>query len=134
MQRITISIDDDLLDTIDALARRRGYASRSEALRDIVREAITREPSAGGTEPCIATLSYIYEHETRELARRLTTAQHHHHDLSVATLHVHVSERDCLEVAVLKGDVEAVRHFADEVTTQRGVRLSNLYVMPTAGG
>ena len=104
MQRITMSIDDDLLDMIDRLSERRGYASRSEAIRDIAREAATREQAASDPgRPCFATLTYVYEHETRELARRLTTAQHHHHDLSVATLHVHVSERDCLEVVVLKG-------------------------------
>lgn len=132
MQRISISIDDDLLETIDRLSERRGYTSRSEALRDIVREAVTREQAAGaGETPCFATLSYVYEHETRDLAKRLTTAQHHHHDLSVATLHVHVNERDCLEVTVLKGSVQDVRLFADGVTTQRGVRLGSLNIMPT---
>ena len=93
---------------------------------------MTREQSAGdGDTSCVATLSYVYEHETRELARRLTTVQHHHHDLSVATLHIHVSESDCLEVVVLKGAVRDVQSFADGITTQRGVRLGNLHVMPT---
>ena len=132
MQRISISIDDELLDAIDRLSERRGYASRSEALRDIVRDSLMHEQAAGdGDAPCFATLSYVYEHETRDLARRLTSTQHHHHALSVTTLHVHVSERDCLEVAVLKGSVRDIRAFADAVTTQRGVRLDNLHIMPT---
>lgn len=132
MQRISISIDDELLEAIDSLSERRGYASRSEALRDILRESMMQEQAADdGDTPCFATLSYVYEHETRDLARRLTTAQHHHHDLSVTTLHVHVSERDCLEVAILKGSVREVRSFANGVTTQRGVRLDNLHIMPT---
>lgn len=130
MQRITISIDDDLLKTIDRLSEQRGYTSRSEALRDIVREAITREQVAGaGDAPCYAALSYVYEHETRDLARRLTTVQHHHHDLSVSTLHVHVGSRDCLEVAVLKGTVGEVKAFADGVISQRGVRHGNLHIV-----
>ncbi|WP_413990026.1 nickel-responsive transcriptional regulator NikR [Labrys okinawensis] len=134
MQRITISIDDDLLDTIDRLSARRGYASRSEALRDIVREAVTREQSAEAEDaPCLATLTYVYEHETRDLASRLTRAQHHRHDLSVATLHVHVDEHECLEVAVLKGSVREVTTFADGVTTQRGVRLGALQIVPAVG-
>ncbi|CAM5776325.1 Nickel-responsive regulator [Labrys miyagiensis] len=131
MQRITISIDDDLLETIDRLSTRRGYTSRSEALRDIVREAVTRGQSAEDDDAqCLATLSYVYEHEKRDLARRLTAAQHHKHDLSVATLHVHVDEHDCLEVAVLRGSVRDVTAFADGVTTQRGVRLGALHIIP----
>lgn len=131
MQRITITIDDDLLAVVDELAQRRGYGSRSEAIRDLVREASAREETAGsGEAPCIATLTYVYEHETRDLARRLTEAQHHHHDLSVSTLHVHMDHDDCLEVTVLKGPVGEVRAFADAVTTQRGVRFGKLHVIP----
>ncbi len=135
MQRITITIDDDLLETVDKMSERRGYTSRSEALRDIVREAVTREQAAGsGKTPCFATLSYIYEHEPRDLARRLTSAQHDHHDLSVSTIHVHVDDVDCLEVAVLKGTVQEVRSFAEGVISQRGVRLGSLHIMPTTQG
>ncbi|MGH6943315.1 MAG: nickel-responsive transcriptional regulator NikR [Geminicoccaceae bacterium] len=134
MRRITISIDDDLLTMIEDLSGRRGYASRSEALRDIVREAILREPSEpGDRSPCLATLTYVYEHEKRDLARRITHAQHDHHDLSVATLHVHLDRENCLEVAVLRGMMDAVRSFADAITTQRGVRYGRLHVLPVEG-
>lgn len=135
MQRITITIDDDLLETIDTISEQRGYASRSETLRDLVRDAVTREQAAVGNDTkCYATLTYVYEHETRDLSRRLTTTQHHHHDLSVSTLHVHVDRQDCLEVSVLKGTVEEVKSFADSVTTQRGVRFGNLHIIPSEHG
>jgi CopG family nickel-responsive transcriptional regulator len=133
MQRLSITIDDELLDAIDGLCERKGYSSRSEAFRDIVRDAVAREQQEVEADtPCFATLSYVYDHETRDLARRLTSAQHHRHDLSVTTLHLHVSERDCLEVVVLKGSIRDVRAFANSVTTQRGVRLANLYIIPTS--
>lgn len=132
MQRITITIDDDLLEIIDRLGERRGYASRSEALRDLVREAATREQAAiNDAMTCYATLSYVYEHGTRDLSRRLTTVQHDHHDLSISTLHIHVDGNDCLEVSVLKGSVGEVKSFADSVVTQRGVRFGNLHIIPS---
>lgn len=131
MQRITISIDDALLETVDRLGRQRGYQSRSEAMRDIVREAAVGDRAMmAGDAPCMATLTYVFEHETRDLARRLTLAQHDHHDLSVSTLHVHVDHRDCLEVMVLKGTVDQVRAFADALVTQRGVRHGSLHLIP----
>ncbi|MDE1992711.1 MAG: nickel-responsive transcriptional regulator NikR [Rhizobiaceae bacterium] len=132
MQRITITIDDDLLELIDKISDQRGYASRSETLRDLVRDAVTREQTAvNDATECYATLTYVYEHETRDLSRRLTTTQHHHHDLSVSTLHVHIDGHDCLEVSVLKGAVEEVKSFADSVITQRGVRFGNLHIIPS---
>lgn len=134
MQRITISIDDDLLAAIDRFSDRRGYASRSEALRDMVREAALREDVATDDDtPSIAALTYVYEHHTRDLARRLTESQHAHHDLSVACLHVHVDHQDCLEVAVLRGGARTIRRFADTVVTQRGVRHGHLQIIPLGG-
>lgn len=133
MQRVTISLDDELLDALDRLGARRGYASRSEALRDILREAVAKVEAEGETA-CVAALTYVYEHDKRDLARRLTTGQHDHHDLTVSTLHVHLDHRDCLEIAVLNGAVDEVRAFADSIVTQRGVRAGNLHIIPTRGG
>lgn len=131
MQRITITIEDELLAWVDGVMRRRGYASRSEALRDLVRESLGREAAAeDGAGPCVATLTYVYDHERRDLARRLTHVQHDHHDLNVATLHVHLGHDACLEVAVLRGTAAAVREMADVVVTQKGVRHGHLHVVP----
>lgn len=133
MQRVTLTIDDDLLAAIDAHGARHGYTSRSEAVRDMLRASLgdadtpVAEAQAGH---CHATLSYLYDHEKRELARRLTQVQHGHHDLAVASLHVHLDHDTCLEVAVLCGPTPDVKALADSVTTQRGVRYGHLHILP----
>jgi CopG family nickel-responsive transcriptional regulator len=66
----------------------------------------------------------------RELARRITTAHHDRHDLSIASMHVHLNHESCLEVSVLRGPLREVRGFADAVASQRGVRSANLHVIP----
>ncbi|MBJ3816091.1 nickel-responsive transcriptional regulator NikR [Shimwellia pseudoproteus] len=130
MQRITITLDDDLLDTLDGLSARRGYHNRSEALRDILRNTLAQEAVADNQQSGYAVLSYVYEHEKRDLASRLIQTQHSHHDLSVATLHVHINHDDCLEIAVLKGNMGDVQQFADDVIAQRGVRNGHLQCLP----
>ncbi|MBS7539079.1 nickel-responsive transcriptional regulator NikR [Ancylobacter lacus] len=136
MQRVTLTIDDALLEALDAHAARHGYANRSEALRDALRRALLApeapEAPAGaeGAARCYATLSYVYDHEKRELARRLTQVQHGHHDLAVASMHVHLDHDTCLEVAVLRGPAGALSRLADSVVTQRGVRHGHLHMLP----
>jgi CopG family nickel-responsive transcriptional regulator len=131
MQRITLSIDDELVAALDRHMKERRYASRSEALRDILRQVQARERvDCEGDGFCVATLAYVYDHATRDLGRRLTRAQHRHHDLQVATLHVHLDHASCLEVAVLRGPVGAVRSLADDTVSQRGVRHGELHVIP----
>jgi CopG family nickel-responsive transcriptional regulator len=135
MQRVTLSVDDDLLATLDRHMKKHRYASRSEALRDILREvaageALEAKPGAEEEGFCIATLAYVYDHGTRDLGRRLTQAQHRHHDLQVATLHVHLDHESCLEVSVLRGPVKDVRAMADDTVSQRGVRHGQLHLVP----
>lgn len=134
MQRVTMTIDDDLLKEIDAFCRRKGYQSRSEGLRDIVRSELTRASVfaaeiPGDDEICHATLTYVYNHETRALASRLTTNHHHHSNMSISTTHVHMDHDNCLEVSILRGPVGKLQAFADSVISQRGVRHGALHIM-----
>ncbi|MBR8304735.1 MULTISPECIES: nickel-responsive transcriptional regulator NikR [Burkholderia cepacia complex] len=132
MQRITITIDDDLLETVDAMVAQRGYTSRSEAFRDLVRESRAREPAGATDDQCIATLTYVYDHATRDLARRITQAHHDRHDLAVASMRVHLDHDSLLESSVLRGRVQDVQVFADSVGSQRGVRFARLHTIPVS--
>jgi CopG family transcriptional regulator, nickel-responsive regulator len=130
MQRITITIDDDLLEVIDALTQRRGYESRSEAFRDIVRDVANGEMVQTSNAMCIAVLSYIFDYETRDLAQRLTHLQHAHHDMFAASTRIPLDHTSCLELSALRGSARAIQTLADEISTQRGVRHANLRIIP----
>ena len=131
MQRVTITLDDDLMQALDARMRAQGHANRSETVRDLVRAGLAETTEAAtASGQCVGALVYVYDHDTRQLPQRLTAAQHDHHDLSVATLHVHLDHESCLEVAVLRGAAGDVRHFADHVTGERGVRYGRLVTVP----
>lgn len=126
MQRITISLDDEIAAALDGLVLRRGYANRSEAVRDLVREAASREATTSNDRPCLGILSYVFDHDRRDLSRRLTHTHHDHHVLNLSTLHLHLDRTSCLEVAVLRGHADELRDLADRVNTERGVRLGHL--------
>lgn len=128
LDRITITIDEELLAMVDSLVARKGYASRSEAVRDLVRAATQRETTP--ERPCIATLSYVYDHAVRGLAQRLARTYHDHHDLAVTTQQLQLDHHARLEIAVLRGPSGAVRRLADSITSQRGVRHHALHLVP----
>jgi CopG family transcriptional regulator, nickel-responsive regulator len=131
MQRLTTTIDDDLVAEVDEFIAEHGYANRSEAIRDLVRSGLQAQTTkTQGNRNCIATLSYVYDHAARELPKRLTKDFHEHHDLAQATLHVHIDHDSCLEVTVLKGRGTDVKAFADHVIAERGVRHGHIVVMP----
>jgi CopG family nickel-responsive transcriptional regulator len=131
MQRVTVTLDDDLMADLDRIIAARGYQNRSEAIRDLARTGLAQAAGeVAGTQNCVATLMYVYDHEARELPKRLTRGFHRHHDLSLATLHVHLDEESCLEVTVLKGHGNEVQSFANGVIAERGVRHGHVVYIP----
>lgn len=131
MQRVTISMSDAFADELDLFMRGNGYDNRSEALRDLARSGLDRagtETAASGQ--CVASLVYVFDHGVREIPKRLANAYHDHHDLSVATMHVHLDHDNCLELAVLRGDSTAVREFSRWVIAERGVRHGHVTFIP----
>ena len=131
MQRVTITIDDELDAELERFMRARGYDNRSEAIRDLARTGLQQAATeVAGSRPCVAALVYLYDHEARELPRRLTRDFHHRHDLAQATLHVHLDHESCMEVTVLKGRGSDVQELADRIIAERGVRHGHVVYLP----
>lgn len=122
MERFTISLDEHLAEAFDLWIGQRGYANRSEAVRDLLRGELerSRRQTPQGLY-CVACLSYVYNHHERELGERLTNMHHAHHDLTLSTTHVHLDHEHCLETVLLRGAAVAVQAFADAVCAERGV-------------
>lgn len=131
MQRVTVTLDDELMAELDRMIALKGYQNRSEAIRDLARAGL-REAAAGDSAsgPCVAALVYVYDHAARELSKRLVRSYHDHHDLALATMHVHLDHEDCLEVTVLRGETAEVRRVAESVIAERGVRHGRVMLIP----
>jgi CopG family nickel-responsive transcriptional regulator len=126
LARFGVSMDKRLLDALDAIVKRRGYANRSEAIRDLIRSEQVRDAWEGEQGPVVGTLTLVYDHHVREVGERLVSLQHDHEDLVHSTMHVHLSHRMCLEVIVLRGDPKAIQTLADRLIAARGVRHGRL--------
>jgi CopG family transcriptional regulator, nickel-responsive regulator len=135
MQRITITIDDDLMNELDQMIVEHGYQNRSEAIRDFARAGMQQAAQEKGkSDQCVAALVYVYDHAARDLSRRLVENYHGHHDLSLATLHVHLDDDHCMEVTALRGSGAEVQHFADHIIAERGVKYGRVVMIPTEAG
>src|SRR3982074_1819099 len=111
MQRITITLDDELMEQLDRMIAEQGYQNRSEAIRDFTRAGMQQaSQKMGKSGSCVAALVYVYDHAARDLSRRLVENYHGHHDLSMATLHVHLDDNNCMEGTALRGSVANAQH------------------------
>jgi len=125
--RFGVSIDERLLDSFDTLIGAKGYSNRSEAVRDLIRNALVDDQwSHDDEEEMVGTVSLVYNHHTRELSDKLTEHQHSHHQNIVSALHVHLKAQNCLEGVGLKGKAKEIRRLAKELIGTKGVKHGRL--------
>ncbi|MBN2352932.1 MAG: nickel-responsive transcriptional regulator NikR [Spirochaetales bacterium] len=122
LERFSVTIDRELLAAFDRSIAEKGYATRSAAVSDLVREALIEREVANPDAPAAGAVVMVYDHRRRRLAGELTGRQHRtHHDV-IASLHVHLDEGTCLEIIALRGTAGRIRRVADELLSLKGVK------------
>jgi CopG family nickel-responsive transcriptional regulator len=124
--RIGISLEPELLKEFDDLVTGRGYTNRSEAVRDLIRIALTEDRWEDSEAEVVGTITLVYDHGKGCVQDRLMEIQHHHHANISSTIHIHLSLEQCLEVLIVWGKVREVKHLADEIISVNGVSFGKL--------
>ncbi|MGE0322065.1 MAG: nickel-responsive transcriptional regulator NikR [Polyangiaceae bacterium] len=118
--RFGVAMEKELLEGFDELITQRGYANRSEALRDLVRRELDDAAWQTGAPTC-ATITLIYDHHKPELSERLTAIQHDSGALIISALHVHLDHDHCMEVIATRGPASELKALADQLIGAKGV-------------
>ncbi len=135
LERIGISLEQDLLAQFDRLIAQKGYVNRSEAVRDLIRDSLVqREWATRGREEKVAVVTLVYDHDAASLAQKLAHIQHENHRAVVSALHVHLDPHNCLEVLVLRGRGADVAAMGDGLVSTKGVKYGKVVPATTGEG
>ncbi|HML17420.1 MAG TPA: nickel-responsive transcriptional regulator NikR [Bryobacteraceae bacterium] len=134
LSRIGVAIDSSLLEKFDDLIAQQGYTNRSEAFRDLIRDALIERAAERPDSLVVGTVTLVYDHHVRTLSERLTEMQHEHFHAVLSTLHVHLDHDNCLEVLVLKGKASMVQKLADALISTKGVKHGRLTITTSGAG
>ena len=130
--RVGVTFPPELLKELDETVEDMGYDSRSKAIQDAVTSFIADQRVLHRQKGRKAgVLVMVYDHEIKGLEDDLVEYQHHHREVINSVLHVHLSDRDCLEAVAVKGDAEDIRKLAQELATRKGVKqLRSIIITP----
>ena len=130
--RFGVSIENPLLEQFDRLIQERKYTTRSEAIRDLIRNELVHEEWKNLDAESVGTITIIYDHHVRELNSILTSVQHEYNNQIISTMHVHLDHDNCLEVLAVKGKTRIIKQIADNIISIKGVKHGKL-VTTTSG-
>jgi CopG family nickel-responsive transcriptional regulator len=129
--RVGVTFPPELLKDFDEVIVKMGYGNHSKAVQDAVRIFVYEKKwlqKESGSQAGV--LMILYDHETRGLENALAHLQHHYAHIICSTMHIHLSERDCLEAIAVKGDSIEIRKLSDELAAKKGVKMSRTTVVP----
>jgi CopG family transcriptional regulator, nickel-responsive regulator len=126
INRFGISLSEKLMNRFDVYLKEKGYVNRSEALRDLIRNALVQEEWEDLENETVASLTLLYDHNSNDISDRLSDIQHLHHNIIISSLHVHLDENNCLEILVLKGMAKHIKELSEALIGARGVRHGGL--------
>ena len=129
--RFGISLDGALLERFDARIKKKDYANRSEAIRDLIRDNLVSDEWESSKVETVGTITIVYSHDTRELTDTLIDLQHHYYESIVSSLHIHIDEHNCLEVIVVKGKGGEIKAISDKLIGTKGVKHGKLSLTTT---
>jgi CopG family transcriptional regulator, nickel-responsive regulator len=132
LSRTGVSIDSELLEQFDRFIETQGYANRSEALRDLIRDRLVSDAVLAPNAEVVGTVTLIYDHHSRLLPEKLTDIQHQHHAQIISTVHAHLDHETCLEVVVVKGKSKLIQQLAGLLISTKGVQHGRLVMSSPA--
>lgn len=118
--RLSLSIEEELFSKLETLVNKSGYKNRSEFIRDMIRDRLVSE-EWGVNDEVVGTITLIYDHHHRELGEKLVDCQHDHHDIVLASTHLHLTHNICSEMIMVKGSSERIKSLANKLRQQKGV-------------
>ena len=131
IERIGVSLDKKLLSMFDKLISQQGYQSRSEAIRDLIRGQLSSERLSNPKSQAVAVVCMVYNHHSTKLMQRLTDLQHSHLLETICSMHIHLDADDCMEVIALRGRVGEINKVAENILSQKGVKLGRINLVAT---
>ena len=133
IERVGVSLEKELLGAFDKLIAGKGYQSRSEAIRDLIRQQLSSDRLSNEKTEAVAAVVLVYDHHATAIMERLTELQHSHFLKTISSLHIHLDHHDCLEVIVLRGKVGEINRMGDKLISIKGVKLGRVNLLANEG-
>ncbi|MGD9678203.1 MAG: nickel-responsive transcriptional regulator NikR [Vulcanibacillus sp.] len=130
LTRFGVSMDKELLNKFDKLIENKGYKNRSEAVRDLVREALVKQVWEEKNQYVAGSILIFYDHHQNHLIEEITDIQHNYHDQILGTMHFHIDKHNCLELIIIKGKANELQLLSDQIISLKGVNYGKFTVSP----
>lgn len=131
LDRISLTLPPEMTDRLDGIVADWEYASRSEAIRDALRDFFATydwEASEGGRHHGTVVVVHEHDHDSG-LAGEIQSIQHEMADIVTSVQHIHLTHDRCMESIVVDGPADGIQTLANRLRAVEGVQQVKVVVV-----
>jgi len=134
VSRIGVSLEPELLKLFDDSIAQKGYVSRSEAIRDLVRDSLSEKNWKNENEYMVGVIVIVYNHTVTGLEEKMTDLEHNNGHSIRTSVHVHLDHDTCMEIMIVEDQLKELKILSNKITSIKGVLRGKLtMVSPITG-
>lgn len=127
--RFSVSLESDLLEEFEkSFLQKEGFSTRSDAIRQLLREKLKEEAWANDSGDVAASLTLVFDHHRSRLSEKMIDIQHEHGHCVVSTMHVHLTHDLCMELIALRGPAKDLQRLASKLGGLKGIHQAQLVI------
>jgi len=128
--RISISIEEDIMERFDEMVKNQGFPTRSEAVKHLIRSALVQKQWEEG-DVIAGVITLIYDHHKSQLMQKIVEAQHEFGELVICSQHAHLDHHNCMENIIVRGPVEQIQQLHQALSAVKGMKHTVLSMTTT---
>ncbi|NLN71965.1 MAG: nickel-responsive transcriptional regulator NikR [Thermoplasmatales archaeon] len=132
--RIGVSLDPRLLNEFDLSITQKGYVSRSEAIRDLIRDSLAEKEWKNERQITVGVLVFVYDSRHDGIHDQLRDLGRKWRSDMVGSLSVPLEGRNILETVTAIGVMGDLKNLSNELMSIKGVLRGKLTMTSPASG
>lgn len=121
VERFSISVEPDLVSEFDSIVERLKL-NRSKAIQQAMRLFLSEHYWSEIEGESAGAIVVVFDHSIRLAEDELTELQHSFREVINSVLHIHIDERNCLEIIAVRGEAGKVKELTEALEKSKGVK------------
>ena len=125
LKRFGVSLEDNLLESLDQYVLENGFANRSQAIRFLIEKNVA-ERKWQCNHIVAGTIIIMYDQKKKEMTARVADIQQDYQDVILSSSQYYINRNFCLHIATVMGTAHRLTELADKLTAIKGIKHGKL--------
>ena len=125
LKRFGVSLEDELLDSLDKYVEKNGFSNRSQAIRFLIEKNVAEEKWMCN-HTVAGTIVIMYDNGRKEITSRIAEIEQENRELILSSSQYFINSNFCLHIVTVMGEAFRLTELSDRLIAVKGIKHGKL--------